>query len=97
MYRWRVAGGARFSPDFASQLECPTLRGFKKKRREKSVKVKREKKEGEKKKRRKKKHREAIARSFQKVHRPRRDLPGCEREQKIIKRGNTDSWSKKER
>lgn len=49
MYRWRVAGGTRFSPDFASQLECPTLHGFKKKRRERSVKVKREKKEGEKK------------------------------------------------
>lgn len=55
----------------------------------------RKKRRGEKKEK-KRKHREAIARSFQEVHRPRRDLPGCEREQKIIKRGNTDSASKEE-
>lgn len=41
----------------------------------------------EKRKRRKsKKHQKAIARSFQEVHRPRRDLLGREREQKIIKK-----------
>lgn len=34
----------------------------------------------------KKKHQKAIARSFQEVHRPRRDLLGCEKEQKIIKK-----------
>lgn len=85
----RVSQKAQFFAG-ASQLECPALHGFKKKRRERNVEVKRKK---EKKKR---KHREAIARSFQEVHRPRRDLPGCEREQKIIKRGNTDSASKEE-
>lgn len=53
----------------------------------------------EKRKRRKsKKHQKAIARSFQEVHRPRRDLLGREREQKIIKKGKkVKRWSERQR